>query len=138
MVLVSTSPLKSNRKLFVSILISLTLSVHFCSSALFPQTLESCGIFLQDFHPITSGEQADFIHGLLEHLHLNQTRLTSLILKTNLSQRDIHPIIFRSMKYDCFLHVHINFGKDSLLSTIPSIKNSLKGKVGLGSAVEKS
>jgi len=48
--------------------------------------------------------------------------LQSVIIKTKLSKKEIHPSIFRSMKYDCYLYVHINFGQ-KLLSTIPSIKN---------------
>jgi len=111
-------------KLIVYILMSLTFNVDFCSGVFLSQTLESCGIVLQDFQPCTSEEQGNFIHKLLEHLHLNQTRSkTSLIIKTTLSLRDFHPIIFRSMKYNCFFHVHIKFRKDSLFSTISSFKS---------------
>jgi len=96
-------------------------NLHFCSGIFLTQTFESCGIFLLDFQPYNR-QQGDFIHEALEHLHLNQSRPTSLIIKTKLYQKEIHPEIFRSMKYDCFFYVHINFGKD-LFSTIPSFEN---------------
>jgi len=95
-----------------------------CSNIFSAETFETCGVFLQDFELYTT-EQRDFIHEVLEHLHLNQIRSQSVIIKTKASKRKIHPSIFRSMKYDCYLYVHINFGK-KLLSTIPSIKNPLK------------
>jgi len=81
------------------------------------EILEPCGIFVRDFHLISNG-QADFLHWTIDHLQLKLTRPQSLIIQTELSQRDILPDIFRSMKYDCYLYVHINFVHD-LFSTIP-------------------
>jgi len=92
------------------------------SSEFLPQTFETCGIFLADFQPI-SNEQGDVIHEIIEQLQFGQKIWRSLIIiKNEEAQRDIHPDTFRSMKYNCFLHVHINFGKD-LVSTIPWFEN---------------
>jgi len=88
-----------------------------CSSIVLPQTFETCGIFVNDSQPI-SNQQADFLQDIIEDLLLNHKNSRSLMIKNNLSQRDVHPHIFRSMKYDCFLYVHINFGND-LFSMIP-------------------
>jgi len=90
----------------------------------FSETFETCGIFLQDFQK-SSYKQGDVIHEILEHLWMQQISLTSLIIISDLSKKEIHPDSFRSMKYDCFLYVHINYGKD-LFSTIPSFENSLQ------------
>jgi len=105
MFLASAIPLSTrNIKLTACIVIYSIANLNICSTVFLSQTFESCGIFLQDFHPLTS-EQRDVFHEVLEHLHLNQTKPTSLIIKTNLSLTKIQPNIFRSMTYDCFLHV---------------------------------
>jgi len=87
-------------------------------------TFESCGIFLQDSQT-KSVEQGDVVHEILEHLHLKWKRPQSLIIQNELSKKEIHPNIFRSMKYECYLYIHINFGKE-LFSTIPVIENPLQ------------
>jgi len=102
----------------------LLFQLHDCSNIFPLESLEYCGVLIQDFCPYTS-KQGDFIHEVIELLHLNQTRLHSLIINTKLSTREIYPVWFRSMKYDCYLNVHINFG-EQFLSTIPPIKNPLK------------
>jgi len=114
----------TDSSLFIAIC-SLLFNLNACFNIFSSETtFETCGVFLQDFELYTT-EQGDFIHEVLEHLRLNQIRSQSVIIKTKLSKREIHPSIFRSMKYDCYLNVHINFGK-KLFSTIPSIKNPLK------------
>jgi len=40
------------------------------------------------------------------------------MIKNERSQKDIQPKLFRSLKYDCYLYVNLNFGND-LFSTIP-------------------
>jgi len=65
------------------------------------------------------------VHEIIEHLQLRQRASRSLIIKNELAKKDFHPGIFRSMKYECFLHVHINFGKD-LFSTIPRFEDPLQ------------
>jgi len=95
-----------------------------CSTIFSLETSQFCGVFVADFQPITN-EQADRVHELIEHFQLNQDKWQVLIIKNQLTQKNFHPIIFRSMKYDCFLHVHINFGKD-LFSTIPSFRSPLE------------
>jgi len=117
----------SSIKLAVCTTICLIAHLPLCSGVFLSQSFESCGIFLHDFQPYTR-EQGDFIHEALEHLHLNQSRPTSLIIKTELSQKEIHPNIFRSMNYDCFFYVHINFGAN-IFSTIPPFKTDLEGSL---------
>jgi len=126
MVLASAFPSStSNIKLAVCIAIYSISSLKFCCSAFLSRKLEICGIFLQDFQPYTR-EQGDFIHEALEVFQFNQTkRPTTFIIKNKLSHKKIHLSIFRSMNYDCFFFVHINFGKD-LFSTIPSFKEPLQ------------
>jgi len=86
---------------------------------------ESCGIFLQDFQ-LGSSEHGDVLQGIIETLQQKQTtRIQSLIIKNQLSQREIYPDIFRSMKVDCYLYVHINFGND-LFSTLPPFENHMQ------------
>jgi len=92
--------------------------------SLIPETLETCGIFLHDFQP-SSCNQKDVLHDIIEHLQLKQQRPQSLIIQNELSQEEIQLDIFSSMKYDCYFHVHLKFGKD-LFSTIPSIKTPLE------------
>jgi len=121
MAFISFFLLRTFTKLTISVLI---LHPHFCLSVFLSQNFEPCGIFLHDFQPYTS-QQDDFIHEALEHLHLNQSRPTSLIIKNERSQTELTPQIFRSMNYDCFYNVHINFGKD-LFSTIPSFENPVQ------------
>jgi len=117
---------KSNTNLVLFIIVLCPLfNLCTCCNIFSSETFETCGVFFEDFQPYTS-EQGDFVHELLEHLHLNhKTSPQSVIIKTKLSKKEIHPDIFRSMKYDCYLFVHVNFG-NQLLSTIPSIKNPLK------------
>jgi len=91
------------------------------SSVFLPQTFETCGVFLADFQP-SSNEQGDVVHEILQQLQLSQKISRSLIIKNELAKRDIHPDIFRSMKYDCFLYILVNFGKD-LFSTLPSFED---------------
>jgi len=67
--------------------------------SLIPETLETCGIFLQDSQP-SSCNQRDVLHEIIEHLQLKQKRPQSLIIQNGLSQEEIQPDIFRSMKYD--------------------------------------
>jgi len=96
-----------------------------CSTTIFSsETFNNCGFFVADFQS-TSNEQGDVIHEIIEQLQFSQRISRSLIIKNKLAQKDIHPTIFRSMKYDCFLYVQINFGKD-FFSTIPSFKNPLE------------
>jgi len=94
--------------------------LQFCLSIFFLQTFESCGSFLQDFEPCAT-QQGNFIHEALEHPQLNQRQRTSLRIKNEPSQTELTPRIFRSMNYDIFYNVHINFGM-SLFSTIPSFE----------------
>jgi len=94
-----------------------------CNATFIFESFQSCGIFLQDSQP-SSIEQGDVVHEIIEHLQVQQTSLLSLTIKNEQSGREIHPVIFRSMKYDCFLYVHVNFGKN-LFSTIPSLKNPI-------------
>jgi len=94
------------------------------SSIYVSESFETCGIFLTDFQPIPKG-QSGIVHEIIEYFHLKQEVSTSFIIKNKLAQREILPDIFRSMKYDCFLHVHINFGKD-LFSTIPPFETPQK------------
>jgi len=122
--LISAFPSCICKELRVSFATLFMFNLSFCSCVFLSQTFEHCGIFLQDFQPYTR-EQGDFIHEALEHLQLNQTSPTSILIKTALSQREIQPNFFRSMKYDCFLYVHINFGND-LFSTIPSFESRLQ------------
>jgi len=96
----------------------------FSSCIFLSDKFELCGIFLLDFQPY-SNQQGDVIHEIIKYLQLKQTRLQSLILQTQLSQTDIHPDVFRSMKYDCFLNVHINFGND-LFSTPNSFETPIQ------------
>jgi len=94
------------------------------SSTLLPDTFKTCGIFLANFQP-TSGEQGDVNYEIIKHVQLNQKKLRSLIIQNAVTKRQMHPTIFRSMKYDCFLYVHINFNWN-LLTTIPSFENPLR------------
>jgi len=95
-----------------------------CSSILLSETFESCGIFLRNSQAYTN-TQRDIIQEIIDPLQLEQTRPQSLIIKNELSTREIHPNIFRSMTYDCYLYVHVNFGRN-LFSTIPSVENPLQ------------
>jgi len=108
-------------------LIILTCSIwntRTCSIVLLSDTFETCGIFLVD-SLTNSNKRGDLTEEIIETLQQKQKKPLSLIIKNELSQRDVHPDIFRSMKYDCYLHVHINFGND-LFSTIPLFKNMLQ------------
>jgi len=98
-----------------------------CSGVLLSQSFQTCGVFLGDFQP-TSNEQEDVVHEIIEQLQLNQKISRSLIIKNELVQRDIRPGIFKSMKYDCFLHVHINFGRD-FFSTIPPFDDPVQSSL---------
>jgi len=100
------------------------LNTNLFSSFVLSESFESCGIFLQNFEAY-SNKQGDINHELIDYLHLEQNGLQSLIIKNELSKRDIHPTNFRSMKYDCYLYVHINFGKD-LFTTLPSIDSPFR------------
>jgi len=95
-----------------------------CGSTSVSKSFETCGTLLKDTQP-NSMERGDIIHEIIEHLQLKQKNPQSLIIKNILSQRKLHPNIFKSMKYDCFLHVHINFGK-KLFSTIPAFITPLQ------------
>jgi len=117
----------------VLIAVDLLWNTNTCSSFLLPESFEACGIFLADFQPI-SNKQTDVTHEIIEHLQLNQNSLRSVIIENDLTKKDIHPDIFRSMKYDCFLHVHINFGnilslvnfKKGIFSSIPPFETPLQ------------
>jgi len=121
---VSALPLPFCNNAGVFIVVYSLLSISACVSQFLLGSLETCGIFLHDFTPYTS-EQGDVIHEIIKHLHLNQRRLQSVIVKNAVSQREVHTNIFKSMKYGCFLYAHINFGQD-LFSTIPSFSDSLQ------------
>jgi len=88
------------------------------------ENFEACGIFLQHFYSNAS-EQVDITHEILEHLQENPKRLLSVIIKNGLSQREIQQDIFRSMNYDCYLNVHVNFGND-MFSTVPSLEDPVR------------
>jgi len=104
------------KNISVLIVVCSTWHLKTCYSALISETLETCGIFLKDSQPI-SNQQADVLHDIIDRFHIKQTRLTSLIIKNERSDVQIRPDIFRSMMYDCFLNLHIDF-RDSLFSTI--------------------
>jgi len=87
------------------------------------ESFETCGIFLQDAEP-NSIKRGDIIHQIIKNLQLKHRKPQCLLIKNELAKREIHPDIFRSMKYDCFFHVHINFGKE-LFPTIPPFKTPL-------------
>jgi len=87
------------------------------------ETFETCGIFFQDFQSNSSEQRGDSFHGIIEHLQLKTNNPQSLILKNAISRREIHPKIFRSMTYDCFLHVHYFNNGNDLFSTIPPFDN---------------
>jgi len=110
------------KQLATYIVICSILDNTVCSSLFLPQTFETCGIFLSDFQS-TSNEQGDVVQEIIEHLQLTQKTSPSSIIENELTHRDLHPDIFRSMKYECYLYVHINFRK-KLFSTIPRMKNS--------------
>jgi len=116
-----TSPLC--RKLVVFIIFCSIFTQSSCTGTFLSQTFETCGIFLQDFQSNTT-KQGDVLREIIEHLQLKQKWPRSLIIKNERSSREIHPDIFRSMKYDCLINVHINFGND-LFSTIPPLQNQL-------------
>jgi len=111
-------------KPFIVFLLAYTMCIRKAeTSILVSETFQSCGIFIKDSQPISS-KQGDIIHSIIDHLRLKQRISSPLIVKNKQSKRELHPNIFRSMKYDCYLYVHVNFGKD-LFSTIPSFKNPL-------------
>jgi len=47
------------------------------------------------------------------------------MIKTDTSQSLIYPDVFRTMTYDWYLYVHINFG-ENLFSIVPSIESPLQ------------
>jgi len=124
MVRQSTCPSFFYKQLAAYIVICSIMDITACSHVFLSETFEACGIFLSDFQS-TSHEQGDVIHEIIEHLQLSQKTSRSLMIKNELAKKDIHPGIFRSMKYECFLYVHINFGKD-LFSTIPRFEDPLQ------------
>jgi len=105
------------------ILITSILEIGASFSIFSSQAIQTCGVSLTDFQPI-SNKQGDVLHEIIKHLQQDQEIYRTLIIKNQLAQRAIHPDIFKSMKYDCFLHVHVNFQWD-LLSTIPSFETPL-------------
>jgi len=100
-------------------------NLHSCCGTFQLETFETCGIFIRDFHRI-SNVQGDILHEIIDYLHLKQKTPQSLVIKTELCRRDIRPKFFTSMKYDCYLHVHINFVW-KLFSTIPSLGDPARG-----------
>jgi len=108
------------KQLAAFILIFSNWNIRACSSIFFSETFESCGIFIADFQPI-SNKQSDVIHEVIKHLQISQKVGRPLIIKKKLAAREIHPDIFRSIKYDCYLYVHIYFEK-KFFSTIPRLK----------------
>jgi len=104
-----------HKKLGTILLICSTLNIKSCCSIFLSETIETCGTFLQDFQT-NSSKRGDVTEEIIKYLQLRQKTPVSLIIKNELSQRELLPALFRSMKYDCYLHVHINFGND-LFST---------------------
>jgi len=99
-----------------------------CSCSFESETFKTCGIFLRDFQP-SSITQGDIVHKIIEQLQLKHlTRPMYKTIRNELSQRDIHPSIFRSMKYDCYLYAYIYLG-DDLFSTLPSLGDDLISSV---------
>jgi len=122
MVSASTCPLCKNFLSVFLVVFSIWIQDSFAS---LPETFETCGIFLQDFQSNTSFDQGDLIYQIIDQLQQNHKMPQSLIIATKLFQKEIYPNIFRSMKYDCYLYAHINFGPD-MFSTIPSFENQLQ------------
>jgi len=92
------------KKLRVFVVVCSLWDIGAFSSTFLPQTFETCGIFLAVFQPI-SNEQGDVTHEIIELIQLSQKKTRSLMINVDLTKREIHPDIFKSMKYDCFLHV---------------------------------
>jgi len=110
--------------LFVIICLTCNPNTYCTCTSFLSGTFETCGIYVQDFQ-LNSSQQGDAVHEIIEQIHLKPNIRPSLIIKNERSRREIHPYIFRSMKYECYLYVHVNFGND-LLSTIPSFENPLQ------------
>jgi len=116
-----------NNKLGLIFISFSILSLNSCFGIFDSETFDTCGIFLQDFQ-LNSKEQADITHEIIEYLQQKPKSLQSLVIKNELSQRDIQPKVFRSMKYHCYLYIHINFGKDLFL-TVPSPRKPIKSRL---------
>jgi len=94
-------------------------------SLLDPWSFNPCGISITDFSPFTF-QQSDVVHRLIESVQIKQQRPSSVIIENckteELYRKDIAPTIFRSMTYTCFVHIHINPGKN-LHSTLPLLRH---------------
>jgi len=79
----------------------------------------TCGLFIKDLSEPSTYISYDSRSTIIRAVEIKQTIPQTFIIQTNnKSKVDLVPNWFPTMKYDCFVHLHIHNG-ENLFSTIP-------------------
>jgi len=81
--------------------------------------IQTCGILIND-HDKWSHQQQDIHHSIIESaINSNKKYQQSVIIQTKPLLTEAHlPQIFKSMRYNCYVHFHINIEGRTLFSLI--------------------
>jgi len=72
------------------------------------ESITTCGIFITSIKK-TSVLSRNVLQNAIHMIYFHNPRLQTLIIQTTETNHSILPYIFKSMRDDCYLHIHFNF-----------------------------